>query len=456
MPAGKVVSLKVTPSQSAMLCFSVDGIIGQSDIQLGQPVTQFDLASFYDNLGTTVAGNPARLVYDSQAISTDKAVLASTLMTLRAEPRKALLDKAIGARENAYYQKYANQAEIIALQRTFYDLKSPGCKYGRLGALRALAQEQANLLMDAYQQDKRTGVVKTTQSALSSLTTTSGGSIISGTSSGSTNSTGSNLQENTTISISRFTTSGSQAAGMDSSGTLTKTGTSTKGDSREDELSPTVQTFVNGHTQLTGTNSGLARNSGAAEQQQTILNTDYAYRVPNIEAVAQNHRSQISLMDEQFTQFMFVQNLPYLEQVFANELQAIDLDVKRFQVAYLDTILMPPIEGIVTGIFKQLGEGVRAGEAAIRVENNTSVLIVGTLIYRGMVSLGANVTITSTLFSEPAPTVIAGTIVAAQGHPSEDDWWDVVINCNNVDNNGNPILPLFYRFDFDDTTVVIA
>jgi hypothetical protein len=199
--------------------------------------------------------------------------------------------------------------------------------------------------------------------------------------------------------------------------------------------------------------------SGQVQLKQAIINTDYGFRIPSLESAAQNNRAQVSLMDEQFAQFMFGQNLPYLEQVFANELQAIDLDVKRLQVAYLNTILLSPIDGIVTGIFKQLGEGIKTGEAAIRVENNTPVLLVGTLIYRGMVSLGATVTLTSTLFSEPpgtAPTVISGTIVAAQGHTSEDDWWDVAITYDNVGSNGNPILPLHYHFDFDDTSVLIS
>jgi hypothetical protein len=84
------------------------------------------------------------------------------------------------------------------------------------------------------------------------------------------------------------------------------------------------------------------------------------------------------------------------------------------------------------------------------------VLLAGTLIYRGMISLGADVTITSMLFGEPAPTVITGTIVAAQGHQSEDDWWNLVISCDNADTNGDPIVPLRYRFDFDDTSVVIG
>ena len=446
MPAGKVVSLKAIPSQSAVLCFDVSGVIGRSDVQLGQSVTGFDFTSFYANLGTTVPGAPQRLVYDSAAIATDKAVAAATLMALRAEPRKALLDKAIGARENAYYQKYGNQTEIIALQRQFYDPKSELSKYGRLGALRNLAQVQANYLVEAYQSDGRTGVVKRTTSTLNSLTQTSGTSVTSGNSSGFTNSSGQSLQENTG-SGERYT------HGVAASGALTQSGTN------EEDFSPSVQSFASGHTTLGGTSSGLASNAGKASLDQTIENTDYAYRVPITEAAAQNHRSQISLMDEQFTQFMFIQDLPNLEQVFTNELQAIDLDIKRLQVAYLDTILMSPIGGVVTGIYKQPGEGVKAGGEAIRVENSTSVLLVGTIIFRGMVSLGANITVTSTIFSAlpgSTPTAINGTIVAAQGHPHEDDWWEVVISCNNVDNDGNQVLPPRYRFDYEDTSIVIG
>jgi hypothetical protein len=446
MPAGKVVSLKVAPAQSAILCFDVSGMIGQAGVQLGQPVTAFNFAAIYANLGSTVAGSPDRLVYDSAAIAADPAVAASTLMALRAEPRKALLDKAIGARQNAYYQKYANQTQIIALQRTFYDPANRDSKYGRLGALRNLAQLQENLLMGAYQADGRTGVVKHTTSSLNSVTQTNGKSVTTGNSNGWTKSSGQSHQENTGSAV-HYT------HGVNAKGALTPTGT------EQEDFSPAVQSFASGNTTLGGASSGLACNSGNANVQQTIMNTDYAYRVPVAEAPAQNHRSQISLMDEQFNAFMFLQNLPHLEQVFANELQAIDLDVKRLQVAYLDTILMSPIDGIVTGIYKQIGEGVKAGEAAIRVESNRAVLLVGTLIYRGMISVGSNATVTSTLFSNPpgsAETVINGTIVAAQGHPREDDWWDVVISCDNVDANGNPILPLRYSFDFDDTSIVIA
>jgi hypothetical protein len=460
MPDGKVVSLKATPSKSAILCFDAEGIIAQSDVRLGQSVSGFDFPSFYAELGSTVADSPARLVYDSQAISTDKAVLTSALMTLRAEPRKALLDKAIAARENAYYQKYADQAAVIALQRQYYDPANPDSKPARLATLSTVAQEQADALINAYVDDERTGVIKATTSGLNSLTNSVGSSITQSSSQADTTSSGQNLQDNSMAGeIIRYTNSSSQTAGYDPSETLTRSGTRTWGGGTDSTNTPSVTTYLTGGTHQSGSGAAGVASNGQVTLSQTIVNTDYGYRVPSAEAIAQNHRAQISLMDEQFAQFMLGQDLPYLEKVFANELAAIDLDVKRLQVAYLDTILLSPINGVVTSIFKQPGEGVRAGEGVIRVEDNTNVLVVGTIIQRELVPLGATATITYAPFSEPLaapPLPITGTIVAAQGHTSEDDWWDVVVSCDNVDGNGEPILPLYYHFDFDNTSILIS
>ncbi len=105
--------------------------------------------------------------------------------------------------------------------------------------------------------------------------------------------------------------------------------------------------------------------------------------MPSLESRAQNQRSQISLMDESFAQFMSSLNLPHLTHVLGNELRMLDLGVKQLQVGYLDTILLSPIDGIVTGIFKGRGDRVRRGDVAVRVENNHSVYLVGTLVHRG-------------------------------------------------------------------------
>jgi hypothetical protein len=162
------------------------------------------------------------------------------------------------------------------------------------------------------------------------------------------------------------------------------------------------------------------------------------------------------LLDEQFSQFMFAQNLPFLDTVFTNELKAIDLDVKRLQVAYLDTILLSPIDGVVTGVFRDMGDCVRAGQPVMRVENDTEVLLVGTLKFRGLISIGSTVSVTTKIFDSGVTLTTSGKVVSVRGHDSEDEEWDVLVLCPNRDAHGKPIFPINYNFDFDDTDLDIT
>ena len=74
----------------------------------------------------------------------------------------------------------------------------------------------------------------------------------------------------------------------------------------------------------------------------------------------------------------------------------------------------------------------------------------------GSASAGATLTITTQLFGAAGPlTKIAGPIVSVRGK-REDDHWEVIARCNNLDGAGNPIFPFGYHFDFDDTTVVVS
>ena len=94
------------------------------------------------------------------------------------------------------------------------------------------------------------------------------------------------------------------------------------------------------------------------------MNTDYGYRTPFFENQAQNQRAQISLIDQQFAQLMFGQNLPNLAQVFQNELNTIDNNVYRLQIAFLNTILMSPIPARYGYLLPgDCVEGGRAGTA---------------------------------------------------------------------------------------------
>jgi hypothetical protein len=393
----KVIALKTRASQVSHLCFPVHGIVenlgqirlpiritpnspGFRSITLGDAVTQFDFTTFYAGLSEPSKGNVSRLLYNSSAILNDPKVRASLLVTLRAEPVAAALDKAINTRQNAYYAKYANQSQIISVMQNFYTATNPPLtlfsKPDALVTLRGVAESQMDDLMTAYANPP-------------SSDDPNGGS---------------------------FTTS--QAA-------------------------PSV---------VVATSSTLTTNGSFPDTTQNINNTEPTYRTPVYEAQGRGWRAKISLMDQQFSQFMASQNLPHLYDVFNNELQSIDLDVKRLQVAYLNTILMSPINGVITGIYKNPGDWVRAGEPVIRVEDNSSVIIVGTIAYNGPISIDSTMTITTSLFDQSNTPPILGRVIAVRGYPNEDDVWEVHAICDNF---ATPQLPHNYSFDYDNTSVTI-
>jgi hypothetical protein len=382
-------------------------------LQLGEPVVPFDFPKFYEVLGSmpTVPGHPARLLYDFLEIQA--AARPSTVASLRAEPFKASLNKAVNSRANAYYSKYGNAAEIIARMRSLYSPAVADSKPVRLEILSSLSGDQMRLLRDAYRQDGRTGVVRSTTSALDST-------------------------------MNRTGESDSQTAGF-----LTS-------DVKFPPREPGFAAEVSNDQPRIHEDLQDSKSRESATEHQTIVSTDYSYRTPHVENFAQYERAQISLMDEQFAQFMDGQNLPYLEAVFANELNAINADVFRLQVAYLSTILMSPMAGTVTGIYKSLGEAVRPGEPVLRVEDNSEVHLVATVIHRDPIAIGANVKVETWLFDTPGgPTVVTGQVVAVRGQHDADQW-ELIVRCSNLDGVGNPVLPLGYTFDYDHTTVLIS
>lgn len=404
-PPVKPISLDVRASKSALLCFEIGGLMGELNVELGSPVGSFDFPKFYATLGSipTVPGHPARMLYDFLQIQA--AVQKFTLASLRAEAAKATLNKAINARANAFYAKYANAPAIISRMQNLYSEMVSGSKPVRLAVLRSVSEQQMELLSDAYVQDERMGVVRTTNSLVSASTT--------GTS------------DNETIDFHAAAQTFSDPAAS-----VTTTGTRP------------------GHLDLGRTSS---------DQREQIQNTDYAYRVPYLENIAQYERAQISLIDEEFSQFMAGQTLPFQAAVFDNELRSMDGDVFRTQVAYLNTILLSPIDGVVTGVYKQLGESVRAGEPIMRVEDNRELLLVATVVVRGPVAVGATLTVDTALFDAPGSTTkLSGTVVSVRGL-DEDDRWELIAKCPNpTDGAGQPIFPLGYHFDYDNSVVSIA
>jgi hypothetical protein len=426
MGTAKAVAMSVRASQTSHLCFDSGGVLGELKAELGAKVAAFDFAAFHAILGSmpTIPGHPARLLFDFLEIQ--QATSPFTLASLRAEPNKAGLAKAINARANAYYGKYANAPEIIARMQAAYSPAITGSKPVRLGVLQTLSERQMTQLDEAYVADGRMDVVRTTQSKLHSTMSTFGSTITQGDTS----------EKDITIATDPKTFDAPPQDGI-----------------REFRVSGDQPVEESVHM---GVDDQKATTLTEGSDDQTILNTDYGYRVPYLENIAQYQRAQISLIDEQFAQFMYGQNLPYLAAVFQNELSAIDSDVFRTQISYLSTILMSPIEGIVTGVYRNPGDCVRAGEPVVRVESNATLHLVATLVYRGPIDVGAALTVTTKRYGQAGPTTsISGPVVSVRGQ-REDDHWEVVAKCSNLDTGGKPILPFGYHFDFDDTTVTIA
>ena len=89
------------------------------------------------------------------------------MVALRSEPAKAVLIKAINARQNAYYAKYGNASAIISLMNQYYSSSNANSKPNRLQALSELSELQATTLQAAYIANGKEGVVKTTAAFLS-------------------------------------------------------------------------------------------------------------------------------------------------------------------------------------------------------------------------------------------------------------------------------------------------
>jgi biotin carboxyl carrier protein len=461
MGSAKVVALRARPWKVTQLCFEVGGVLQQIPATLGASVTPFSFTSFYSGLlSATVPGNPSLLAFNSQGILNASSVAASLLANLRAEPKRADLDMAVNARQNAYFAKYGNTTTIISTMTTFYGTGATA-KPQRLVNLSTYAQQQSDQLAAAYTSDGRTGVIKNTNSVLNATTTT-------------TDSSSSNSQSSTTTTTGETTTESGQTnlqviGGNDFSsvsfavqppppagGVLNITpitGTSSK---TFEEGTSGDTSNESGTSNAEASGQGSSTGQATALESQTIVNTDYGYRVPSIESLAQNERAQVSLIDQQFAQFMRGQNLPNLATVFQNELSSIDRGVYQLQVGFLNTILLSPIAGTVTGVYKNPGDCVRPGEPIVRVEDNSTLFVLGTLIYRSAIHIGSSVTITTVLFDAAgSTTTLTGSVVAVR-NGADDDQWEVVVQCTNPNPSGTPVFPIGYTFDYDNTTVTVV
>ncbi|MEN4466814.1 HlyD family efflux transporter periplasmic adaptor subunit [Mycolicibacterium conceptionense] len=198
-----------------------------------------------------------------------------------------------------------------------------------------------------------------------------------------------------------------------------------------------------------------SENSGGSSTESR----GFEFRYPALENRIQYRRALVNLRPQYLDALRMAEMCKHDDVTFANELNSIDRQIKKLQVAYIDTILVAPFDGVVTGVFRSKGDYVTAGQPVVRVENDSSIYLVGTIKYRGLLRVGSQIKVSTTLFDTPAgaATEMEGAVCAVRGHDSIDEQWDIIIKCpTNRTPAGDTIFPLNYNFDYESTTVDVT
>lgn len=210
-----------------------------------------------------------------------------------------------------------------------------------------------------------------------------------------------------------------------------------------------------GDSKTTGTSKSFTDNNGTGKFEQNARTQLTEYRHPRAENDVRWHRRHLDMQDERLAHTLNSYQVKHLSVILANELRQVDADVLQLQLHFTHTHLISPIAGIVTAVYKDLGESVQPGEPVLRVENDETILLVGVINYRGRVKLNAKVSITvPNVFEDGVNAELEGTVVAVRGHDSDNDEWDLILRCGNR-KAGEPILPLNYSLDYRDKPTIL-
>jgi hypothetical protein len=436
MIAAKPISLTVRPLQVANLCFEVGGILGESFVELGTEVKAFSFADFYMALRglyppapperprpaePPTIYDPSRLRFDSDGIDkVAKPAPPSIALVIDPPdqgsiPSNGLIPGLIPSTEYPY--KFGGRALAAMRAET------------AKATLNKAVNARANAFITKY------GGVAAIAEVIRKVMPQRGDYI---------NTLSQLSSDAKQLLDTAYVTDFGEKPLVKSSHTVTD---STSGPNIGNSDTSTGAGAV---TKMTSNYSG--------KDHQTSDTRGLEYRTPNHENLARDARAQIGLGEELIS---FVKDTHYLkrvEELYQNELASIDADVNQLQIAYLNTILMSPIDGIVTGVYKNVGDPITAGEPVFRIENDAVVLIVARVFCRSPIAIGSKLQI-KTKAADPgsAPPVSAtveASIVSARGQ-GEPDQWEVVAKLSNRNASGKSIFPVGYIFDYDNIEVSI-
>ena len=448
---GKIRSLRVQATQTVDLAFNMPGIISHHNFDqnsrqgpafLGERVKAFDFQrQVYDKLSENVhdeTTGAVRLKYDSAAIRglMSKRTDLPFLYALRNEGLGASLDQMIARREAAVLDRFMHQKGIKDLMVSVVPDTIES-----LGDMRSAILQRSREIEEAYKKDGKTGVEKSS-TILTSIPR---------------QRTDSNSESLPIAMVSTPFEGEQPKPGKISTEILEGSGTDVAQTHRSDRTASVPMTrheggwatpdgfFVSQHT---------VSETSSTDQQK--MDTPYqAYLHPILDNVIASRQQRVAVNEEKLRNGVLALKLPHMERILARELESIDLEIRALQVNFAHTYLMPPIDGIVTAIYKDVGESVEPGEPVIRIENDFFVMLFGRIQFKEPLWPGREITVNiGSVFETTKNQPLECRIVSVRGHESDDDEWEVILEAKNPDTgDGRPLLPINYQLDPDTATI---
>ena len=495
-------TLKIRPIQSCDLAFNMSGVIDRHNAswQIGDVVHALDLDKLYRQLETELVDGA--LKFNAEAIDDYLRTEGDKwLFSLRAVSVAASLERMILQRQIAHLQTYKHAQVIASKYKDLYPTPTtPSSKIGRLTSLGQHVDTRHQELKQAYSDAGRTGVVEDTQSVQTALTASEGSSssteqtesVSASKSDGETQSTSTasdnsiSRESGTSVSAVKTLPIGTDSVGDVGESTyqekplvydgndwniyqaqspdLTTQKTDGSSTSSVESLGSSASE-VRSHSSSFGTTSSTAQSSSTGTSLNNARTSSTAvaglaeFLHPFEENEIKLQRRHLDLQDERVSHELLALRVPHLEAILANEQRLLDLEIKQLQLNYIHSFLFPPFSGIITGVYKDRGEHVEAGEPVVRIENGEEVFVVGRINYRGRLDIGMKVDITATnAFESGVAVTLTGKVVAVRGHDADDDEWDVIFRCDNRDDNDakKRKFPLNYSFDYHAVELVIT
>lgn len=449
----KIRTLAVRPIKSADLAFQVSGVLSAQSLKarLGRRVGQITPIDHSAPAETTVeekaTAKGSRDLSDSAQMH--RELSADALFMLRNHRMQADLDQALAQYQADFLEKYA-EAEAIA--KAVRDENA-----SRVAAIQAISRDVSQRhteIAAEYKASQRTGVVRQlysqsrhegdaaplvrTFSAPMQLSTPGYGITING---GGMPGPMTHTIPEVLVNPKTFRGGTFQAV--------------------SEELTATLD--GGGNAKVTGVLTQVTQ----TDQRPVVTSNDLPeYSHPALDDQIATQAALAELKSEEGDRLVRGLRIQSLQDILHNQDRAALQEVRKRQAALEDTYLMAPFDGLVTAIYKDVGEFVQAGEPVMRVESDSSLLLVGYVQCKRLVEVGQVARlIVNNIFESGDVLRMTGVVVAVRGHDADDDEWDVVIEVENrvgqqvthSDNTSTFIrLPLNLHFDKYETVLSLT